>query len=470
MGLTRALAESGYETHLWFVGDPDLAGHEAQGRLELHRWCQWISDYHPRGVYDGEEGKQRDYASSLPPYLMEGLLSPYLRRGGQAVILAEEWQTVDAVLHLDWLLRVSGARDRVAIYWNANNTFCFDRIDWRRLSEAAEITTVSNYMSRLMRPLGVDAQVVPNGLSPDALLPPDAAAISEFRERLRDRTAICKMARWDPDKRWLTAVDIICDLKERGANPLFLTRGGMESYGVKVIEAAVSRGLRVVDRHLAKSGARGLLEAMEGTKGVDMLNLRSPVDSESRRLLFGGSEAVLANSSHEPFGLVGLETMAVGGVACTGGTGEDYAVPGRNALVLESADPKEFLRLFTGLKNNPVRENALRQAGRVTARRYAWPKILEKALLPRLQVFQYASMCRQKAEIGPTAPALKSPRRPWPLQGVRSQSAFAKATADPPKSRSRNRQADGGRKVVATRRGIKSVHASSERAVSRTTR
>jgi len=46
-----------------------------------------------------------------------------------------------------------------------------------------------------------------------------------------------------------------------------------------------------------------------------------------------GSLVVLADSVHEPFGLVGLEAMAVRGLACTGGTGEDYAEPGRNALV-----------------------------------------------------------------------------------------------------------------------------------------
>jgi hypothetical protein len=51
-------------------------------------------------------------------------------------------------------------------------------------------------------------------------------------------------------------------------------------------------------------------------------------------VLFSGSAAVLANSGREPFGLVGLETMAAGGVACTGSTGEDYVVPGQNALVL----------------------------------------------------------------------------------------------------------------------------------------
>ena len=55
-GLVRTLAEVGFETHLWFVGDPQLSGHETQGQLHLHRWCQWISQYHPGGVYDGEEG------------------------------------------------------------------------------------------------------------------------------------------------------------------------------------------------------------------------------------------------------------------------------------------------------------------------------------------------------------------------------------------------------------------------------
>ena len=58
---------------------------------------------------------------------------PCLRAGERAVVLAEEWHTVDAVLHLDSLLRTAALRDRVSIFWNANNTFGFDRIDWKRL-------------------------------------------------------------------------------------------------------------------------------------------------------------------------------------------------------------------------------------------------------------------------------------------------------------------------------------------------
>jgi hypothetical protein len=99
-GLAQTLAEAGYETQLWFVGDSDLPGHERHEHLQLHRWCQWISRDHPAGVYDGEEGKRSDYTASLPPFLLQEVLLANLRQGRQAVILAERWHTVDAVLQI----------------------------------------------------------------------------------------------------------------------------------------------------------------------------------------------------------------------------------------------------------------------------------------------------------------------------------------------------------------------------------
>jgi hypothetical protein len=162
-GLAQALAEVGFATHLWFVGDPDLPGHEAHDQFQLHRWCQWLSRAYPAGVYDGEDAKQPD----------------------------------------------------------------------------------------------------------------------------------------------------------------------------------------------------------------------------SRRVLLRASDAVLAHSRHEPFGLVGLETMAVGGSACTGCSGEDSAVPGRNALVLETADPDEFLGLCGELRANPALAQAIRRAGRLTAQHYRWREIVARILLPR---------------------------------------------------------------------------------------
>jgi len=392
IGLAQALVASGFETHLWFVGDSDLPGHEVCDQLQLHRWGQWISCYHPTGVYDGEEEKRADYAASLPPFLLREALLPHLQQGGTAVILAEEWHTVDAVLHLDWLLRQAEVRSHVTILWNANNTFSFDRIDWGRLAEAAIITTVSRYMKHLLQGLGVNALVIPNGLAADDLIPPERETVRGFRTRTHDRTVLSKVARWDPDKCWLLAIDTVGMMKNLGWRPLLIARGGVEAHGVDVLTTAVARGLQVVERALPNPGVGGLLQVLDSLHDVDVVSLRSPLDPESRRVLLHGSAAVLANSKHEPFGLVGLETMAVGGVACTGCSGEDYAVPGRNALVLETTDPREFLGLFGELRANPAHERALRQAGRLTAKHYTWQQILQRHLLPRLRLLATVSL------------------------------------------------------------------------------
>jgi glycosyltransferase involved in cell wall biosynthesis len=150
--------------------------------------------------------------------------------------------------------------------------------------------------------------------------------------------------------------------------------------------AAVRAGLRVADLLLLQPGVGGLVQALDALGEVNILNLCSPLDPQSPLVLFHSAAAVLANSHHEPFGLVGLETMAAGGVACIGYTGEDYAVPGHNALALETNDPQEFLDLFGTLRLNPAIERALRRAGRAAAQHYTWSKIVHRLLLPRLHL------------------------------------------------------------------------------------
>ncbi len=385
-GLTEALAGAGFETHLWFIGDPELPGHENRGELWWHRWCQWISQYHPAGVYDGEEGKRADYTASLPPFLLHEVLLPHLQRGGRAVVLAEEWHTVDTVLHLDWLLRKAEVRDKVTILWNANNTFSFERIAWHRLAMAAVITTVSRYMKYQLWERGVNPLVISNGLTADALVPPDREAVAVLRSRVRNRTLLSKVARWDPDKHWLLAIDTVRVLKNLGWRPLLLARGGVEWHGSEVLAKAAAAGLRVAERSGPVEGVQDLLKTLDGIDEADIVHLRTTLNPESCRVLFCGSAAVLANSGREPFGLVGLETMAAGGVACTGSTGEDYVVPGQNALVLETADPWEFVTLFRELRANPARDRALRRAGRATAEHYSWSHIVSRLLLPRLHL------------------------------------------------------------------------------------
>lgn len=388
-GLSEALAELGFETHLWFVGDPDLPGHERRGQLHLHRWCQWISRYHPRGVYDGQDGKAGDLAGSLPPRMLE-IMMPHLEAGGRAVVLAEEWQTVHSVMHLDHLLRQAGLRHRVPILWNANNNIGFDRIDWRALERASTITTVSRYMNHCMQRFGVDPLVIPNGLSAETLQPaPVDVAAGELRHHLQGRTVLAKVARFDPEKRWMLAIETVAELKKAGWRPLLIARGDEGTHGDEVLAAASAAGLQVRDREVG-DGAGNLAHAMGDLSQVDILNVRTPLDWPARYLLYQESAAVLANSIHEPFGLVGLETMAVGGIAVTGRSGEDYAVPGHNALVMQTSDPQEFVALYEQLHDSPYEERAMREAGRETARQYEWSAVVRRALLPRLRIAQRA--------------------------------------------------------------------------------
>ncbi len=384
-GLCQTLVAAGRPTHLWFVGDAEAPAHELRDGLQLHRWCQWLSRHHPVGAYDGEWAKVPDYARTLPPQLVDQHIAPHLAQGGVAVVLAEEWQTVDAVLHLDHLLRARGLRERVRILWNANNVFGFERIDWQRLRQAATITTVSRYMKQLMQAHGVDAIAIPNGLSPEAYEAPSRSAVSDLRKSLESRLTLTKMARWDPDKRWLGAIDVVVKLRDLGARPLLVARGGREPYGREVLQRMRDAGLRVVDR-ACDSGARGAVRALRGLDDADVVQLTTHVDQGAKKALFQASDIVLANSEREPFGLVGLEAMAVGGIACTGCSGEDYAMPGRNALVLQTADPEEFMSLYRMLRDDASYQRDLRRAGKATAKQFAWREVVRSSLLPRLDL------------------------------------------------------------------------------------
>jgi len=197
---------------------------------------------------------------------------------------------------------------------------------------------------------------------------------------------LAKIARFDPSKRWLDTLEAVAQMKQLGWRPLLVARGGAEAHGGEVRRAARARRLRLVERRVDRGGETGVLSALEGLDDVDVVELQSHLDPQARRLLLRGAAVVLANSVHEPFGLVGLEAMAVGGLACTGSSGEDYAIAGHNALVLETDDPAELIGLYRPVRESPHRGRSLRAAGRQTAGDYAWPQVLERVLLPRIEL------------------------------------------------------------------------------------
>ncbi len=80
-GPAKALASMGFPVHLFLSRDPRQRGEEMMrdGCLALHRWCQWISRYYPRGVYEGENEKLRDFNHSVPWFVSERLVKPAAR-------------------------------------------------------------------------------------------------------------------------------------------------------------------------------------------------------------------------------------------------------------------------------------------------------------------------------------------------------------------------------------------------------
>ncbi len=377
--LADALVTRGHRVRHLFVGDPDAPPVELRrdGALLLERWGQWISRHHPKDVYDGEPGKVADFSRTVPPHLLREVIEPAARAGTRAVLLFEDWQTAAAAIETARLAQAAGIRAQAAIFWNANNTYGLDRIDLPLLARSVTVTTVSRFMRAELARFGIEAGVLPNGIAERFNAPVPPADTRALRLTLAGRPALVKVARFDADKRWLWAVDAIARLRDGGQRPRFIMRGSRSDYAEVVGGRIRSRGL-TVDRIALESDAtpRDLAAALHESV-ADVAFLDFFVSERALRALYAAADGVLANSEKEPFGLVGLEVMACGGIAFVGRTGEDYAVPYGNAVVVQSDDPAELGAHLATLATRPDLVQRIRADGRATAKRFAWPRIID---------------------------------------------------------------------------------------------
>lgn len=387
--LTTALAGHGFDTHLYFIGAPDRVPYEqAPGLpLYLHRWGQWLSRHHPGGVYDGEKAKVEDFRTSIPRHVVQQRVQPAVEQGKRVVILSEEWHTAPAAIETSDALWRAGLRDRCIMVWNANNTLGFENVDFARLRFCQPISTVSRWMKHEMWNWGCNPIVVPNGI-PARRLEPNSLAdelAQMAQDRLQHRLTLGKVARFDPDKRWPMAIDAVAGLKRKGYPVLLIARGGLEAHGHEVIQRALGAGLRVRDVRTESQDPRTQMRVLlDAARDADVLNVRFFLPEAVSRALFRVADAMLQNSGREPFGLVGLEVMAAGGLAFTGATGEEYARPYENAIVLDTDDAHEIETTVIDLASRPLETARIRRAGIATAHEYTWDHALD-ILFRRLQ-------------------------------------------------------------------------------------
>ncbi|HVC39637.1 MAG TPA: glycosyltransferase family 4 protein [Candidatus Dormibacteraeota bacterium] len=382
--LSRALAKAGHPTRLYFVGDPDLPAAELSEGVELRRIGQEIARQFPGGVYQGERLKVSYLAARFPEQLLQEWALPQLKAGRIPVMLFEEWQTASWALRSSELLRELSLGGGCLLLWNANNQFGFERIDWVGLERAAGITTISRHMRLLVGGFGVDPIVIPNGIPEEYLLPVNPNSVRELRQAAGDRQVLLKVGRFHRDKRWVQAVRALGELRAARVPVRMLARGGNEQYREEVMGAAQKSGLRVAQWDKEVTQVADLARALRSTPDVDLLELTRFLPEELLPVLYASSLAVLANSGFEPFGLVGLETMAAGGVAVVGATGEDYARHLHNSLVIESDSPVELAQVISRVVAQPLVGEEIRQSARAMAGTYSWPLVVEGDLLPRL--------------------------------------------------------------------------------------
>ena len=407
--LSRALAERGYETHLFFVGDPTLPTDETMldQRLFIHRWSQWISRYHPVGVYDGEDDKVADLNRSLPDALVKDFIKPAIARGKTVVVLGEEWHIAHAMTLVSDALYYAGLRDRCLLLWNANNHFAFHRINWSQLAFTCTLMTVSRYMKHIMWRWGVNPIVVPNGIPGSMMARVSQAQVRAVRAAVNAPAFLFKIGRFSPDKRWHQAIAAVAQLKERGVATRLLMRGGLEPFGGEVLDFAAQRGLRVARLSTPIEDVAGLTRTLKEHADADLWNVTAFLPDDLLPVLYASATATLANSGHEPFGLVGLEAMASGGVAFVGATGEEYAEPFKNAIVIETEDAAEIVAYVTHLAEHPDTARNLRIAAQRTARDYTWQRVID-ILLQRLEFVALKQGLHLPADESSAAPQAES--------------------------------------------------------------
>ena len=374
--LSRALAGAGRTVDLFFIGDPAMRPVESWANgVTLRRWCGWISAQHPRNAYDGEAEKIADCETSLPQYLVDSVVAPAAARGERVLIMTEEWQMSNVAIVLDEQLRRAGLRSAATILWNANNSYGFEHVNWPALQRAAAITTVSRYMKFELAQRGVPALVIPNGIDERLLRGADPAVVGEFKAAFAGRPTLFKVARFDPDKNWLQAIDALAELRAAGVPARLIVRGPKDPYNEVVFGRAHDRGLAVERMAYEGNDPHRVIAGLAQIE-APVVHLRPFLDETTLFALYAASDAVLANSGKEPFGLVGLEVMAAGGIAVTGSTGEEYADPYVNALVCDTSDGNELATYLRTLYADPALRDELRAQGRATAARHTWTRVL----------------------------------------------------------------------------------------------
>jgi hypothetical protein len=114
--------------------------------------------------------------------------------------------------------------------------------------------------------------VIPNGIPSDLLQPIARADARRVHDWLagEDGLLMFKVARYDPDKCWMSAVEAAARLKQNGVKVRFLCRGGIEAHGSQVLDRAQASGLVIQDVSGHPESGEAALEAIRAAGEADL--------------------------------------------------------------------------------------------------------------------------------------------------------------------------------------------------------
>ncbi len=375
MELARVISEENYKVHTFFVGDPYLPENTTIGNITYHRKCKNISS-ESSGIYDREKEKIEEWNKIVPQEIIDEIVIPNAQKGILTAILAEDWQMSESVIILDKLLHQKNLRDYCVIYWNVNNEYGLNGVDIKKLSEICTITTVSKFMKKRMKDIySVESIPIPNGIPQRIIGEPDLTT-QETIKNCFDGIILQKVARYDSDKNWICAVETISLLKEQGLKPHFLMRGGAQPYRTEVIYKILELGLKYVTVNIKNPTLSSIISTFKKYSHFDIIEMDFFIPEEFLMLLYGTADLVFANSTYEPFGIVGLEVMAKRGLPILGCTGEDYAINNKNSIRTNSENPTELKNAICDILQNYQLREEIRNTGLETAKQFTWNRAL----------------------------------------------------------------------------------------------
>lgn len=374
--LSKTISEHGFENHLYFVGDPSFEKTSINQKTILHRECGPICEKYPENVYSGEHEKIKMWNETIPVKIIKEAIIPAAQKGMMTVIMAEDWHTADSVIIIDQLLKANGLRDYCVILWNINNEYGLGEVRLSELSKACTITTVSDFMTKRIKALyGIDAAPIPNGIPSRVIGEPS----SEMRGALRscfNGMLLQKVARYDSDKNWISAIETLSLLKKAGCRPCLLMRGGAQMYRSEVISRINDLGLSYVTVALKEPNFEMITDALRRYSHFDIIEMDFFIPEDLLMVMYGTADIVFANSVYEPFGIVGLEVMAKKGIAVLGCTGEDYASDRINSIRTDSENPEELKNTVIDIMNDAELREKIRENGLKTAKTFTWDRAL----------------------------------------------------------------------------------------------